>query len=367
MFLGMGNQELYLLGYEDIEEFRNYHNDVADLFINKPGYIFKFKNFSWIDYTLHSGTPNKRVLIKTKSGREIDSSLHIHEIYLTQEIFGAKTCFGIELTNAPFKSSEAPILSTATSTPNVFDTATIYDEPSSLSLNDSQDISDTTHFDYVEPTESVSFTDTTLEEDYTAPISFNNSPDTGDFKLKFDSDILDTIAPQVDTQIIEPKEYSSIDQIQVKDFNFKTDLESYPDDKHEDLQNDALLSIMEKPQRDASLAVYESDEQPLFDFSLSAEALGLDISTLAILIEEYIEELESKIKLIASLLDSNDYLMAKEEIDKLKSVALHLHILPLYTQLGILETSLDSNNQESMFHTLLLVQNVISDLKDSVQ
>lgn len=365
MFLGMGNQELYLLGYEDIEEFRNYHNDVADLFINKPGYIFKFKNFSWIDYTLHSGTPNKRVLIKTKSGREIDSSLHIHEIYLTQDIFGAKTCFGVELTNAPFKS-EAPILSTITPTPKVFDTATLYDEPSSLFLNNTQEISDITPFDYVEPTESVAFTSPTLEEEYTAPISFNNTPDTGDFKLKFDSDILETSAPVADTRMIEPEEYSSIDQIQIKDFDFKPDLESYPDDKHEDLQNDALLSV-EKPQRDVSTPVYESTENPLFDFSLSAEALGLDISTLAILIEEYIEELESKMKAITMLLDSNEYMMAKEEVGKLKSVALHLHILPLHVQFEEFEKSLDENNQEAMFQRLLLVQNIISDLKDSVQ
>lgn len=365
MFLGMGNQELYLLGYEDIEEFRNYHNDVADLFINKPGYIFKFKNFSWIDYTLHSGTPNKRVLIKTKSGREIDSSLHIHEIYLTQEIFGSKTCFGIELTNTPFKS-EAPIVPTATPTPTVFDTVTMYDEPSPSLSTSTSEISEAISFDYVEPTAPVSFTSSAIEEDYTPPTSFNSPSDTGDFKLKFDSDILDTITPKVDTQTIEPKAYSSIDQIQIKDFDFKPSLESYPDDNYEDLRQDTLLSVKEI-HHNTPITLVQNTEELLFDFSLSADSLGLDISTLAILIEEYIQELENKMILIKSFLESNDYSMAKEEIDKLKSVALHLHILPLYTQFEILETSLDRGDQETMLHKLLLVQNVISDLKDSVQ
>ena len=98
LFLGMGNPELSLLGYEDMEEFRNYHNDVADLFINKPGYICKFKNFSWIDYTLHSGTPNKRVLLKTKNGKEIESFLTISEIFLAKELNHCDLFFSIEFT-----------------------------------------------------------------------------------------------------------------------------------------------------------------------------------------------------------------------------------------------------------------------------
>lgn len=103
VFLGMGNSELSLLGFEDMDEFRNYHNDIADLFVNKPGYIFKFHNFSWIEYALHSGTPNKRVLLKTKNGKEIDISLSIHEIFLSVETDGSKQYFAIELTNAPSK------------------------------------------------------------------------------------------------------------------------------------------------------------------------------------------------------------------------------------------------------------------------
>jgi len=114
LFLGMGNQELYLLGYEDMEEFRNYHSDFADLFVNKPGFIFKFKNFCWIDYAQHSGTPNKRVLIRTKNGKELESSLTINEVFLQKEMNGTSIFYSVELSNVPSFKRDLPISSNLT-------------------------------------------------------------------------------------------------------------------------------------------------------------------------------------------------------------------------------------------------------------
>lgn len=367
MFLGMGNQELYLLGYEDIEEFRNYHNDVADLFINKPGYIFKFKNFSWIDYTLHSGTPNKRVLIRTKSGREVDTSLHIHEIYLTQDIFGAKTCFGIEFTNTPFKN-EVPTVSV----PASLDTSVTYEEPNTSFLANAPESTNTFSFDYTTSTDPISSDNQTtdsLEDTYSAPISFNPPTEENNFKLKIDTAILETLPPatiEEKTLSITPKAYESIEEIQTQDLDSLSTLESYPDDNYEDLQNDTLL-LVDKPRLSVDTSIYEPVAEPLFDFSLSADALGLDISTLATIIAEYIDELEHKINLISNWLEKDEYVLAKEEISRLKSIALHLHIMPLYDQFECFENSLDDTDQDATLRALLLVKNVISDLKESVQ
>jgi len=361
MFLGMGNQELSLLGYEDIEEFRNYNNDVADLFINKPGYIFKFKNFSWIDYALHSGTPNRRVLVKTKGGREVDSALLIHEIYLTQEVFGATTCYGVEFSNAPFKEmSHTP---SQNSTQNVFETPSAYEEPTPFVAEDAPSTS-MDAMEYDTPVETISFSSEplSLEEDFSAPISFAPPIETSDFKLKFDSSILDELP--VAKKSHTTQEYNTIDDIKEEDFSLKLGLETYPDDENEDLRNDSNL-LVEKPRTNIAPSITE--DASLFDFSLSADALGLDISTLAILIEEYVEELETKIKLIANSLDSSDLTLVKSEISKLKSVALHLHIMPLYSALEDLETRLSDDTHEAILHQLLCVQNIISDLKDSVQ
>ena len=363
MFLGMGNQELSLLGYEDIEEFKNYHNDVADLFINKPGYIFKFKNFSWIDYTLHSGTPNRRVLVKTKSGREIDSALLIHEIYLTQEVFGSTICFGVEFSNAPFKEiTTSPMSSVAQ---KVFETPKPYEEPASFLAEDAPGSFEGS-FEYEEPTQPVSFSNDTVsfEEDFSAPISFDTPAPASDFKLKFDSSILDDLPPaKEDLPLSDRGTSEAFDEIRTEEFNVAPSIETYVDDDHEDLRNDPTL-LVESPR---AKVVPLAPSEPLFDFSLSADTLGLDISTLAMLIGEYIDELESKIKLIATSLDSSDHLSAKNEISKLKSVALHLHIMPLFNELEHLEMSLAGNEDEAILHNLLCVQNIISELKDSVQ
>ena len=95
-FLGMGSQELSWLGYEDMEDFRAYHSDVADLFIQKSGYISKFETFSWIDYARHSGASNRRVLLHTKQGKCLELSLHVDEIFLKDADDAMQCYFAIE-------------------------------------------------------------------------------------------------------------------------------------------------------------------------------------------------------------------------------------------------------------------------------
>ena len=371
LFLGMGTQELSLLGYEDMEEFRNYHNDIADLFINKPGYIFKFKNFSWIDYTLHSGTPNRRVLIKTKNGREVDSALHIYEIFLTQDLYGAKSCFGVEfVSNAHFGKTEAPLLH---STPNEPTFEPLEDsrpkEPTSFIMEDAPVFTSPTREEEIPALETEHTIESTFEPQSSvkAEEPFRN---VGDIKLKFDSDILSE--PSL---VIKPSFVESEDIFPSSSPLFKEDaaLETYPEDAHEDLLNDSLLFIKEPfaTPFEATKAnepdVKIETPKALFDFSLSAETLGLDISTLAEIITEYADELDSKMSLITKALESGNTSYVKEEIDKLKRVALHLHIIPLYDQFERLEEQLDSIPEASALPALLRVQNVISDLKDSLQ
>ena len=371
MFLGMGTQELSLLGYEDMEEFRNYHNDIADLFINKPGYIFKFKNFSWIDYTLHSGTPNRRVLIKTKNGREVDSALHIYEIFLTQDLYGAKSCFGVEfVSNSHFGKTEAPLLN---STPheNTFEPMEmpLPKEPTSFMMEDAPLFTAPSLEEETLPSETEYTFENTFEPQNLVKTE-EPIHEVSDFKLKFDSAILNEPSLVIKPSFVESEEiFPSSTPLFAKD----TSLETYPEDAHEDLLKDSLLLIKEplptpfEATQDKEQEIKVETPKALFDFSLSAETLGLDISTLAEIITEYVEELDSKMPLIAQALASQNASYVKEEIDKLKRVALHLHIIPLYDQFERLEEQLDSTPQKSALPSLLRVQNVISDLKDSLQ
>ncbi|MDR2100772.1 MAG: hypothetical protein LBP40_08125 [Campylobacteraceae bacterium] len=81
-FIGVSADVLSVLGYEDMGAFMAYNNDVADLFVNKQGYVHKFDDFSWINYVLNGSLPNKNVIIKQRNGGEIGASISITEILL---------------------------------------------------------------------------------------------------------------------------------------------------------------------------------------------------------------------------------------------------------------------------------------------
>ncbi|MDR0666600.1 MAG: hypothetical protein LBF71_04225 [Campylobacteraceae bacterium] len=82
-FIGVSADILAVLGYEDMNAFMAYNNDVADLFVNKQGYVHKFDDFSWINYVLNGSLPSKNVIIKQRSGGEIGASISITEILLS--------------------------------------------------------------------------------------------------------------------------------------------------------------------------------------------------------------------------------------------------------------------------------------------
>ncbi|MDR1614580.1 MAG: hypothetical protein LBS26_03320 [Campylobacteraceae bacterium] len=82
-FIGVSADVLSVLGYEDMNAFMAYNNDVADLFVNKQGYVHKFDDFSWINYVLNGSLPSKNVIIKQRNGGEIGASISITEILLS--------------------------------------------------------------------------------------------------------------------------------------------------------------------------------------------------------------------------------------------------------------------------------------------
>ncbi len=101
-FLGMSSDTLSFLGYEDIGEFLSQHNDFANLFVNKEGYIYKFDNFAWIDFVLYSGSTNKKAAVTLKNGQEAEVSVSIKELFLAQNLEGAKKLFSVKIISDNF-------------------------------------------------------------------------------------------------------------------------------------------------------------------------------------------------------------------------------------------------------------------------
>ncbi len=101
-FIGMSAETLTFLGYEDIDEFSSMHNDFADLFVKKEGYIHKFENFSWIHYVLFSGAANKKAFVQHKNGSELPVDITIKEVFLNHTYDGLRKVYSVKLINENF-------------------------------------------------------------------------------------------------------------------------------------------------------------------------------------------------------------------------------------------------------------------------
>ena len=101
-FVGIDEDDLKGLGFQNISELQNESHDFADLFVKKPGYIHNFKNFSWIDFILHSETDESKAIIHAK-GRNFSCALHIAPFHFTSEESG----FAVSIRSLrPLKGSE---------------------------------------------------------------------------------------------------------------------------------------------------------------------------------------------------------------------------------------------------------------------
>jgi hypothetical protein len=372
----MGNQELYFLGYEDMDEFKNYHNDFAELFINKPGYIFKFKNFSWIDYTLHSGTPNKKVIVKTKNGKEVETALIIHEIFLDHPLNGATMCYCIELNNTSIKAADLSLLtksttlapeeitseplSTTMETPH--DDFLIEDAPDRYSITDNQDSTIDTPILFSSDTSFLNTSHSSeIEEEIPSMLGAPKEENSLDFKLKIDHEILQNGTEPEQATL----DYQSIDDITLGDLSFVTSQENYREDDQEDLLNDTNLFVEESEHVQTQTMPIKEPE--IFDLSESAEKLGLDISTIALIIGEYSDELTIKMETIEQYLLAHQFQEANQEIVKLKSIALNLNILSLFDAFTMFQKALEAGTSEENYKAFMTLKNAVIDFKDLIQ
>ncbi len=86
-FVGIDEDDLKGLGFQNIGELQNESHDFADLFVKKPGFIHNFKNFSWIDFILHSESDESKAVIHAK-GKNYSCSLHVTPFHFTSEESG---------------------------------------------------------------------------------------------------------------------------------------------------------------------------------------------------------------------------------------------------------------------------------------
>jgi len=290
-FIGIGKEELSFLGFEDIDQFKEVCSDVAELFVNKPGFIYKFKNFSWIEYTLNSGSPKKNVLLKLKNGNEIETILTIKEVFLYTPVNNENLYYAVEFVhNSPQKNS---------------------------------DIED----DYYDPKEdveelSISFTKNSdndvkeLEVDFADSLTTEDSP----VKLKINND--------EENQNEESKKISFSSDIENKEIDSPIKIKSYDEDENKQTIVPSMEEIPHEP-----LLLEANQVETLFDIEKCAKELGLDISLITEVINDYLENIDATLPKIQNFIETNDEISLENALYSLKGISDNLHINTISQQL----------------------------------
>ena len=337
-FLGMSQTELFMLGFEDMEEFKSYHDDFANLFVEKPGYIFNFKNFSWIDYALHSGAPNKNVILKHKNGTEIEAKLNISEIYLIDNINESNVLYNIEIINSSLQKvgSVQPVEKHIPAQQEKEPYPPKVQETSSNTLQ-----TDNKEDEYSQFLISSEMEKTAIEND-----TENIETIEDDFKLSIDNyETLEETPVKTDEDILK------------KDEKFKLKIDSSVINDYEKEE----ISI--KTQTDTDNLEENNVEFQEPDFIQLAEETGLDLATIANLIEDFIMEAkEATIKIRHS--DQNRELI-EDELLKLLGISNSLRMDFLAKTLENMLTKIKKGDLE-ISENLKLFGNQIKQLEESL-
>jgi len=82
-FVGIDDEDLRILGFTKVDELLAVCEDLADLFVKKPGYLHNFKNFEWIDFVLHSESDNSKAIVNSGK-RSFSCDIVIKPFYMLQ-------------------------------------------------------------------------------------------------------------------------------------------------------------------------------------------------------------------------------------------------------------------------------------------
>ncbi len=382
-FLGIGQDELSALGYEDIEEFKSYFEDFSDLFVNTPGYISKFKNFSWIEYVLHSGAPNKNVILRHKNGTNFESKLLISELSLVQNIDGFSSLYCIELA-----TSDSP------STSGIKSGIKLSVSKEQPIVNNSKEVENNSKLDL---DNDIQIGSTNEEiDDYTTK-DFNNLQiqDYKEEKTDLQLDIPEE--EQIHLKVPHDEQKQKVDTFKKDDFQIKTEEEEIVDipveeisleeknEKKDDIYIDeSILSDYEdslKTELDADQTSYQgttilekeilttknkTESKDIFeniDFTDIAEETGMDLGDIAEFIGEFIDESKNYLQELKGVEIFEKMNFIEKETIKLKSIASSLKIKNILNTLSLI---LESSSEDEIIQLLEQYDKQIKDLEEQL-
>ena len=304
-FIGIDQESLKVLGYDQFEDLISEHKDVAELFVKKPGYIHNFTNFPWIDFVLHAESDDAKVII---AGKQKAFSATIEVTTLHMKHAPEEDAFIVTLKNIQnyqLDASEKP------------DPAPV---PFELGTAETQEVT---------PIEE----ETVVEQEHEIE-PFITAPQTQE-PITIEEDLFVDTAPALpQTTTIDDEELDIffqedevLDEPRIEATpEIPVEAESIFDNIKEDENATPMLGANLTDEEKAYLADLEFSEEYVYNPQIAADELGLPVDLIEEFIGDFINQAHEFKEQLFSAISSQDFDNIKILSHKLKGVAANLRI-----------------------------------------
>lgn len=371
-FVGIDENDLSGLGFQNINELQNESSDFADLFVKKPGFIHNFKNFSWIDFILHSESDEAKAVIHAK-GKNYSCTLHVSPFYFTSDESGyaiyiknlrplkgaedAQATKDLEMSGG-LSSSPAPAASSPSpapaqekmeldislddiqmSEPKAFSPQTetsSMPEPElpSFDTGSSQELSEPDPLDVPDSFGASADLLLPTENEFGAPIDIDYGA-----PLDIDDDLSMDDVPDMDNSLI--MDDSALDELLLKDKvveveEVKPEIETAPAKETKPMLGDYVSSGRAGEEHLSDL-IRSGDYQ--YDPQIAANELGLPVDLIEEFIGDFIDQAHEFHDDLYASVKANDFDNVQILSHKLKGVAANLRVEDAFDVLSVVNVS----------------------------
>jgi len=313
---------LQLAGFQTLADFLAKHRDYSELFVKKPGYIYNFENFSWINFLKHATPQQKKILLKNRDGAIFSCDVDFETYYPLE----APTDKPVEYYEITIKN--VTLLDDAG---NVAADQPVFDaEPTpAAGMPPQPDGLDAPAFPPSEEEQLFSLvqeeTPAGQEEEESLPelkeeglIDFTQALSEPQTEQEAAPSAQETVSASVDTEeriAIEPIQLDSLPKQPEQAEEEKPDTPESEDVKDEGIAMVEISLNEETPVATDTVA-------PLpFDTEKIARLIGFDIDQTKLFLEEFVREFKERSERIEKGIREGDMRLVKKEVLRIKGVA----------------------------------------------
>jgi len=331
---------LQLAGFQSLADFLAEHRDYSELFVKKPGYIYNFENFSWINFLKHATPQQKKALLQNRDGAIFACDVEI-ETYLPLEAPSDQPTeyYEVTLKNVTLLDDNGEI---AAQQP-LFDAPTAPTAPFSQAASTDKEEPAQEAFEQ-EPEISLNLD---LDSALSTPSQTKTEPE-------------ETSIFQESDQTPQKAESAAPSPIDITPIDLDTALSAPSDqpaetvDKEEEKEEIALsivdITLNEEPTQTQEP---KGPSQITFDTEKIAKRIGLSEEITASFLQEFLEDVKAKRENVETALKNADIIKAKKEILQIKGVAANLTLQDIEKRCDEMLHSHDAEEIKKLFISLV--------------